>query len=113
MGAMISLLIISLSRLLSSRAFTRDMIKPFSEARFTNSWKYAIAGLTYCEVSIFIFRYLLAIPFASLREKFYNCMHLQKSIKIYKDKSLCRSERHLERLSVGLVASNIIVFGNP
>lgn len=84
MGPMTSLLIISLSRLLSSRAFTRDMIKPFSEAKFTNSWKYAIAGLTYCEVSIFIFRYFLAIPFASLREKFYIICKYIEIKNIYK-----------------------------
>lgn len=66
-----SLLIISLSLLLSSRAFTRDIMNPFSEAKLTNSWKYAIAGFTYCKLSIFMFRYLFAIPFANLNKKFY------------------------------------------
>lgn len=84
-----SLLIISLSLLLSSRAFTRDMMNPFSEAKLTNSWKYAIAGFTYCKLSIFMFRYFFAIPFANLNKKFYiGCYIHSQKMNSYKIKPL-------------------------
>lgn len=63
---MISLLMVSLSLLLNSRAFIRDMMNPFSEARLANSWKYDIPGFMYNALLIFMFRYLRANMFTNL-----------------------------------------------
>lgn len=66
-----SLLIISLSLLLIPLAFTRDMMNPFSEARATNSLMYDTAGLIYCELSIFIPKYLFPTAFTNLSKYNY------------------------------------------
>lgn len=64
-----SLLMVSLSLLLNSRAFIRDMINPFSEAKFANSWKYDIAGLMYNALLMFMLRYLRTSMFTNLDKR--------------------------------------------